>query len=418
MKHEPRRYRRHHHNQNQGAGLDDQPGQGFRHPPRFQQTWQRTADEQQQRHRGKTDCHRHAIGAAHLFEQLHQCLIDPQTAGNRQAEKMLQLAGGNQQRRRRGKARHHRVGKKIGHPAHAQNARRQQHQPHQHRQNQGAGNIKRAAVRGDISQCRRHHQRGHRHGPDGQRPGRSEQGIDNRRNDRCIKPYFRRQARQQGIGHGLGDQQDRRNRAGNQIARQILPPVVEQPFGRRHIALQPEAAIACRIARAHVMVSPPRAGWPCALYLLHLPSARGTGHKCRFRKRRGISVRSPGESAHPPGGNIPSDRRGGFSPALPGAARQAAAKPLPAACRVLPPVRPRKFPPPSSDTASSIYVHCPENAKIHWLGGPIFAYTLNSYLLIYRDLNILATEFNRVISTPRRQMNTSDGSTQRAEQET
>ena len=161
-----------------------------------------------------------------LRQQLQQVL-----AMQRHTQQMFELAGRDQQTRRRDKARDHRVAQKIGQKAQPRRAHHQHEGPAEQRQHQSRLGVSHAALRRHRAHTGRRHERGHRRRPHGQGAAAAHQGVQHQRGHAGIQARLCRQARQQRVGQTLWDQHQRHHHSGHAIGceqRAVVPPAPAQ----------------------------------------------------------------------------------------------------------------------------------------------------------------------------------------------
>ena len=199
-----------------GTGLGRHIRQTRRDPLGDQKRLQPFAHPEQKSGRGHADDQRDEIGLAQMLPNRHQPFRQGRSPG-RHPQKMLGLRGGNQDARRGDKPGNDRVAEEIGKEPQTEDPHGQKDQTGQKCQCDRGGRIFGGALQGHIADSGGGHQRHHRDRAHGERARGAENCIGHQRQDRGVKPHFRRQPRQQRIGQRLRDQHNRHDQRSNAI---------------------------------------------------------------------------------------------------------------------------------------------------------------------------------------------------------
>ena len=217
------------------------------------QPLERGDDDQAEQADGQRRRHRLAVGQP-LGEAGR--FRDESVGIDREAEQFWELADED----REGEAVHvadlGRLGQQVGHEAQLGDAGEHGHHPDQQREHRGERDgtlrIPIGSDDGDDGGGDHGPERGVR--PQHQDPGGAEDGVADQAQDGGVQPSDRRQARQLGIGHPLGDQQRRQDQPGDQVLGEPATPIRrEQTQPGRHRAQLPHP---------HPSPYPPRASLP------------------------------------------------------------------------------------------------------------------------------------------------------------
>jgi hypothetical protein len=211
------------------AGQVEQGRAGDRQRDDHERLAAEAAEGQQERDRGEPDQQRGPVDARARGPQLADDRVQAGARRQLHAEQRAELAGRDDERRRRGEAAEHRLRQEVDDEPEAERAHRELNDADHHREG-GRGDDhglpaeqRHAAERGGDEQ------RVHRHRPDRELGRAAEHRVDERRGDRGVEADDRRQAGEHRVGHRLRDEHHRRRQARRQVAGQVGPAVARQP---------------------------------------------------------------------------------------------------------------------------------------------------------------------------------------------
>jgi len=145
------------------------------------------------------------------------------------AEKLVELGGGDDERRGVGESVDDRVREKVHQHAQPQDAQQELKDPHHEREQHGIGHVARTPLGGERRQRRGRHEGYDRHGTRGELMARAEQRADQRRQEGSIQAVVGGETGQLRVGHRLRNQDQRHRHARDTVGTQVPDAVVAEP---------------------------------------------------------------------------------------------------------------------------------------------------------------------------------------------
>jgi len=177
-----------------------------------------TLQHHQQGDGADADDERQRLHLTQLARRLADDAVHVVTALDVHAEKMLELAEADDQRRRRGEAAHHRVRQEVDQEPQATDAHGQLHGANHGGERDRVAEIGFGIARSERGHASRYHQRHHGHRTDGELPRGPEDRVDHQRQRRGIEAGDRGKPREHRVGHALRDEHHGDGKAGRQVA--------------------------------------------------------------------------------------------------------------------------------------------------------------------------------------------------------
>jgi hypothetical protein len=198
--------------------------------------------------RGHADQRDPQVRVAQMLGGVEQRLVEGGAARHREAEKVLELAGRDEERGAGREAHDHGVRDEVDERSQPGQSHRELHQPGHQAERQHHGDVAFAARLGQRRERGQHQHRDRRRRPRHQVPARAPQRRHHRRHHRRVQAVLRRQAGDGGEGHRLRQHDHRPGEGRRGVAAQALAPDQRPPVQQRQRSAQQPGGFHCVLA--------------------------------------------------------------------------------------------------------------------------------------------------------------------------